>query len=100
MSEGYTSWIDSVITLVPDADREKVEDMFRKYEHEYYIPPADALRIVVSHLRTKWRCTNGCPYPDFIRTTTETLDEHGVSLGKDYTYRKIECVCGADVIKE
>jgi len=100
MSEKYTSWIESVIAAVPDADREKVEDMFRRYEHEYYIPPADAYRSVVRHLTTKWRCANGCPNPTFTRTTYEDLDEHGMSLGEDYTTRTIECVCGAAVIKE
>ena len=100
MSERYASWVESVIAAVSKADREKVEDMFWKYEHEYYIPPADAYRTVVKHLNTKWRCTNGCPNPSFTRITYEGLDEHGMSLGKDYTTRKIECACGAAVIKE
>ena len=100
MSERYASWIESVIALVPDADREKVGDMFERYEIEYYIPPADALRTIVRHLKTKWRCASGCPNPSFTRITYETLDEYGVSEGEDYTTRIIECVCGAKAIKE
>ena len=100
MSERYTSWIEAVIALVPDADREKVGDMFERYELEYYIPPADALRTIVRHLKTKWRCTDGCPNPTFVRNTYEYLDERGMSLGKGLTVRDIECTCGAKAIQE
>ena len=47
MSEEYDIHVQEVLKQVPDADPDKIVDAFIRYEKDFLIPPADAIRAVL-----------------------------------------------------
>ena len=51
MTDEYDTYIEQVLTEVPDADRDAIRVEFEKYHTQFRIEPEDAVRSIMKNSR-------------------------------------------------